>query len=732
MKENSTNAQWMISRIYILCFAFSIMSVTINCYRQNSHPVDKFCIDQDKNIMRPENFGIGNGKITAGINGNDLFHIEGIWAPPYVSSDFSFQARVNGQPVEHPRYLWRPFYIERSAGLGKAILARTNTLLIPEGRTFIFSLLLKNQEEVNEAVSLEFIINGTLDKMMSDSCWGFTAPHSSSATYIKEFSKNTVALVQGDNAIVVSASNNLMWDNVHNSFTLNTKIVPDGQIVIYLTFSIGATMDAIEQCNKVARNPEASVKRANRIYDKRVTDLYQKLPEFGSDNTSLVHFYDRSLVSLLLNRWDVPEFKLKPFYSTGSIRGGCVGDYLWNVGECQEILSVFDPSATKAHIRQFLETGVKHGFGFCPVNGGMLHPNYFYPINQEKVIGLTYNYIRNSGDIEFLKEKIGSGTIIDSIVSEALFLDDISKPISLIDYNICDPQHKGGQSHLELRTPIGMLNYTNVMPDLNGRRYLNYVLASRLSELAGKPRPDLLTRAEALKVELKKQLWDFDKKWFAYKMPDAKPPITELRYTVQIFYLLGSGVLDEEEESGILSHLNDKEFLSEYGMHSLSKQDPAYFQPDVDNGGPGACTCFPLNIAKTLYIMGKPKLAENILKRILWWGERMPYWGDSFYADTMRYREETPLQSTIDAITGAQCIIFGMFGIRPDFDGSIKINPSLPSFASKISLTGVRLCNQIFDVTVDHSNYKVSCQGKTLETEIGKAVTLSNGKLTTN
>ena len=72
---------------------------------------------------------------------------------------------------------------------------------------------------------------------------------------------------------------------------------------------------------------------------------------------------------------------------------------------------------------------------------------------------------------------------------------------------------------------------------------------------------------------------------------------------------MGSGVLDEEEESGILSHLNDKEFLSEYGMHSLAKQDPAYFQPDVDNGGPGACTSFPLNIAKTLYLTGKPELA---------------------------------------------------------------------------------------------------------------------------
>ena len=106
----------------------------------------------------------------------------------------------------------------------------------------------------------------------------------------------------------------------------------------------------------------------------------------------------------------------------------------------------------------------------------------------------------------FLNEKLGNGTVLDSIISEALFQDDPSKPVTLIDYNICDPQRMGGKSHLELRTPIGKLNYTNIMPDLNGRRYLNYVRAARLSELVGKPRLDLLERAEALKVELKKQL----------------------------------------------------------------------------------------------------------------------------------------------------------------------------------------------------------------------------------
>jgi len=717
----------------ILC-ALSTVSIlfSISCSQPKAKLIEKFSIDQTKNIMRPENFGIANGKITTGIECNDLLSIKGIWAPPYVSSDFSFQATINGKSVEQPQYLWRPFYIERSATPEVGLVAQTNTLLVPEGRAFILSLLLKNQEKEKLSISLDFFINGTLDKMLDDSSWGFAAPLSSTTTIVKEISENSVALGQGDQAIVISASKSIVWDKEHHCFKGNSIIAPDGEVKLFFTFSIGAMNDAIQQCSELAGNPEAAIKRAYSVYDERIAELYQKLPRFESNNASLMHFYDRSLVPLLLNRWDVPEFKLKPFYSTGSVRGGCVGDYLWNVGECLEILSFFDRDATKAHIRQFLETGVKKGFGFCPINGSMLHPKYFYPVNQEKVIGLTYNYVRNTGDVAFLNEKIGNGTIIDSIVSEAIFHDDLSKPLTLIDYNVCDPQHKGGQSHLELRTPIGKLNYTNIMPDLNGRRYLNYLLAARLSELVGKPRPDLLERAEALKVELKKQLWDADKKWFAYRMPDSKPPITELRYTVQMYYLLGSGVLDEEEESGLLSHLNENEFLSNYGIHSLARQDPAYFQPDVDNGGPGACTCFPLNIAKSLYVMGKPQLADNIFKRLLWWGERMPYWGDSFYADTIRYREETPLQCTIDGVTGAQCIIFGMFGICPDFDGSIKINPHLPSFATRISLSGVRLRDQVFDVAVDNGAFKVNCQGKTIDAKIGQVVTLTKGDLSIN
>jgi len=718
-----------MSKVVVLGLCGIVMLGSCALAQSAGRLIDKFCLDQTNNIMWPQNFGIANGKITTGIACDDLFSVNGIWAPPYVSSDFVLQATVDGVTIAEPAFLWRPFYIERSARLGAGVVAQSNTVLVPEGRAFLFALLLENPGEESVSVPLEFRVSGSLDKMLTDADWGFMAPQSTTPTRVNRMADNFVVLQQGEEGIAIATSQGIPWDDVGQCFAGVVPVAAHGEARLHITVAIGANTDARGQCADLAAAPEAAVHEAYRVYDQRLVELYEKIPRLTSDNAALVRFYDRSLTPLLMNRWYVPEFKLQPFYATGSVRGGCVGDYLWNVGECAEILSLFDPQATKAHIRQFLETGIDTGFGFCPINGERMHPNHYYPINQEKVIAMAYHYVRNTGDMAFLGEPIGDKTILEAIIAEALYLDDPSKPVALVDYNTCDPQRRGGQNHLELRTPLGELNYTHVMPDLNGRRYANYVLAAELSALAERPRPDLIQRAEQLKVELKRSLWDAKNRWFVYKMPDADPPITALRYTVQMFYMLGSGVLDEEEESGLLNHLNDREFLSDYGLHSLAKHDPAYLQEDVDNGGPGACTCFPLNIAKTLYGMGKPDLANDILKRILWWGEKMPYWGDSFYADTIRYREETPLQCTIDAITGAQCILYGMFGIAPRFDGSIVIHPSMPSFARTAALSGVKLRGTEFDVALSEGTYTVRCQGKTMAANIGQTVVINDGEM---
>lgn len=77
---------------------------------------------------------------------------------------------------------------------------------------------------------------------------------------------------------------------------------------------------------------------------------------------------------------------------------------------------------------------------------------------------------------------------------------------------------------------------------------------------------------------------DNDKKWL-FSLDEKLQPKTA--HSIQIFDVLRTGILTKDQERAIVSHLNEQEFLSEYGVHSLSKRDAGYDPFDEDWGEPG-------------------------------------------------------------------------------------------------------------------------------------------------
>jgi hypothetical protein len=145
--------------------------------------------------------------------------------------------------------------------------------------------------------------------------------------------------------------------------------------------------------------------------------------------------------------------------------------------------------------------------------------------------------------------------------------------------------------------------------------------------------------------------------------------------------------------------MNPKEFMGRFGLHSLSKQDPAYDENDVDHGGPGACIGLTAAVVERLYMGGKRKEATALLKRLLWLGDGLPYLGDSHRADVMDYRHDTPLQNYIQGAAIAQTMIFGLFGITVLPDRSVSICPNLPDDMDWMTLKHVRLLGLDFSIS---------------------------------
>lgn len=659
-------------------------------------PAHDFSMPGERILHEDEDLGIVNGRLTCGVSKIFLGRINGIWAPPYVSSDFSLRWLLNGEELALDSFTWRPTSVSGTASAG-AVRVEFAMWLRPD-RAITQAVRVSASGPDPSAFDLALQASGTLDVVQR---WEFARAASNTATRNAE-APSGLLLQRGDEALAVQCH---QLEPAGGALAGRFTLRGGESAVLLATVSIGSADDAVGTA-------ELALQEALGEQDPFAAQgpsIPFELPLFNSDNPALDAFFSRSLVHLVMNRWEVPEFKLNPYYATGSVKGGCLCNYLWNFGEVWEILPLLDPPATKAHIKQFLACDLTAHFAFDPIGGEAFGP--WYMVNQEKIIGLIYFYTLITGDTAFLHEEVDGKTIAALAVAHALAKDDPARPVTLIDYG-------PSNSHLELRREYA---YNHVMPDLNGRRYDNLVRAAAIARWAGSPRPELLERAEALRGLLTRELWDPAAQWFHFINSKGE---RELRYTLQMFKLFNSAVLGPEQVSGLLSHLNEREFFSEHGMHSMSKLDPAYDQVDIDNGGGGACVCFPPQIAERLYKAGHAAEADNILRRILWWGERMPYWGDSIVANEIAYRKDTPLQCTLDGAAAAQCVIFGLFGIAPQGNGAIEVTPRKSTLFTRATLGPIRLLGHTFSIRVDGEEFVVESAGVRHEAAWGETVTL--------
>ena len=657
-----------------------------------SPAAQKFLFSGGENILRPEHMAVANGHITAGVNHNEALSVRGLWSPPFCGEDFMLNLR------------WYPWGIERS---GCAGLLRVNSLttLCANMRTLLIRVSLAGGKP-GQRLPVQMLVNGGLEKI---DFWRFKRQQR--VPWAAFTAQGNELTFEGKScaAVLRAGLPGLRWFAPGNLRETETILNPVGEAQFWLCVSLGETARARAEAATVSTDWEAALAGQFAAFNRAAEDLFKKLPSFSCKNEAFMDFYNRSLVHYFTNRWDIPEFHLRPTYCTGGMRGGCFAAYLWDYAGGWELHPLFDAAATKAHIAHYLSIDMGSHYAFNPMDGAAFGP--WYPVNQEKIIGLIRYYALHTGDRNFLHETVNGKRIWEHAVACALLRDVPNKPVSLVDYG------QEGEHHLELRRGYP---YCGVMPDINARRYPSYLWAADIAQLAGHPQPWLRERAQALKALLRQELWDAEKRWFAFAHAGKR----DFRWTLLMYKLIDSGVLDDDQLEGLLSHLNEAEFLSPYGLHSISKLDEAYDQIDIDQGGGGSCSIFAPLIAEQLCRRGRPELATDLLRRILWWGRRVPYWGDSFVANFVEYRHDTPLQCTVGGVAGAQAVIFGLFGVRVQIDGTVTVRPCLPEWAGRTELRGLRIRGHVIDICISADGVEVTADGKRYTTPPGDTITI--------
>ena len=226
--------------------------------------------------------------------------------------------------------------------------------------------------------------------------------------------------------------------------------------------------------------------------------------------------------------------------------------------------------------------------------------------------------------------------------------------------------------------------------------------AVTLGEAAG-----LRTRAERIRLAIREHLWDRERGEFKSVFPDGH---VEYARSIQAFDALRAGACDPEMEAALLAQVVDGQYLGDYGATSVSRADTTHYETnDPDWSGAGAYTGDPPALALTLYERGHAALGWDVLRRLFWMGQHLPYFPQEHRCDTPTTVAHKRA-NVISGLGGAEALIFGLTGLQVDLGGSLSLFPNPPP-GGEVSFRGLQVRGATLDVVLRPGHATITVNG---------------------
>lgn len=667
----------------------------------------EFKVTADEMLLQPKHIYNFSGTITIRPDVRQ-FGFGDCFSPPYFANPFQATWTYDHQPIGVSDYTWYPSETILQGHLTDEIAIVQHLIPLSGRRAFVCKLILENRGDTDfkDIISLE--MKGGVGKVDE---WGWMPPFRASEEG-DDFcvqQKMCVFTSKGSTLVAAFKPEPLSIDEQAKSISFLIDLHPAKRLEIIVAAGIGDSETTAGQVQSLIHSVEDEIAATARKWENKIQNLQERLPRLITDNEKLKRFYQRSLLTFLTTQWDLEDAVFCPWYSESGIDGGGVCNYLWGDAYISKFLPLADPASTRSLLLTSMEADYSTNYAINFRKGEGLGVGYSYDYYSMAL--LAYDYIAITGDSSILKETVRGKPFIDALYDYVFEREEMTKPPVLIDY---------GENHnlLELRRTKAYEHYT---PSPNLERILSYQMMDELFRWAGRKAPvDFNRRADHLRKVLFDELWNEDLKWFHCRDKDRQ---LQLCYSIQIFDMLRVGVLSRRQAEGLVKHLNEQEFLSEWGVHSMSKKDPGYDPDDMDWGGPGVYAGDAPELVMDLLNAGFEQEGIDVLKRILWWGE-LPYMPQAVRADVRDYRRDGR-GNVIAAFAGSQTLVWGLFGIRVDGE-KMTIDPIRDSYIAGMGVENIKIrgCTIKIAINPDGKGYLVDVDGDKIHKMSGQVCTI--------
>ena len=428
---------------------------------------------------------------------------------------------------------------------------------------------------------------------------------------------------------------------------------------------------------------------AEKTTREKLDWAYNQLPKLSSSNKQLEIYYYRCMLSVMMSRYENPNYISDVFWAVG------MWPYTisWDNSYSADILAMLEPESLKGAILTDFEH-VKMKRTYVAWNGAFWDNLYIQePFALQIMIEA---YLRHTNDYSLFNEKAANASVWEWMKRWVTELQtNYTNDMGLIDvgYNT--------EKIIEIRTD----GYNHVVPITNA---LTINLLNKMSEWAKVNDDDEFANkyksdADELNKLVNKHLWNNEKGWFDNLYPDGSK---DAIWTYHLFDLLDSDHLTDNQIIRLVGHLQEGEFLGKYGIYSIARRDTVHWDLiDSDWGGGGQYAGMPGRISRYLYQNGFAGKGWDLLKRHIRYMDHFPYLPQNPFTD--KPEQDLSSQSVeVAAGAGMEAIIFGTFGVKIEED-KLTIKPYNHEDIGTATLRDLKYKGRIFSIELAKKTFSV-------------------------
>jgi hypothetical protein len=640
----------------------------------------------------------------------DITGIRSLNFPPFATSDtLTGSLYVDGtffKATAAPiTFVWYPDRIERTAETG-GIRFHSVTVLAVAQMAVLVRLEMENRSGIARTLTLKVGLRGGVTRV--DAPWVTAIPPS------EEDNRITVDQARGVLLFSARASQAASCQGIipvpaeisTKSMTLRVTLAPGQKSTITYINAIGGSVEEAAACyQRVASAPERAIAGARENWNQELAAVFTpgngrysgSLPVLETIDGDIARIYHMGVLGVISFKRDTPFSVIGRAYDTLIPKWWQTVTFIWDYSLSSLVHALLDPDVMRKYLHHWMKSDIHTHFGTEYLTGGPVGP--WYSANDFSMVGLAREYLRWTGNHEWLKEQVAGRSVLDYLTDYATNWKHFRQPGGLADY--------GGL--LNLLECVS--TYVHQVASLNAGNVFSLRTVAELHELMGNGSLAKELRQEA--GELLKNilpLYRAGKGSWSARFPDGS--LVDVRHCYDFFTVMNTigGDLSVQQREEMVEFFR-RELQTPTWMRALSADDDdAMFSVRPDHQWNGAYPAWPPQALLALYRAGRADVAFQWMKGLARSANQGPF-GQAHFVDPIippdsggarKAPIEFPFITDWTVSSGGSwvsAVIEGLFGVRAPIRGMLEATPAFSTFDPGAELHNLHYQGEYYHVS---------------------------------